>query len=148
AASPIRAAALRVAPGAARTALTAAVGGSLSVAVLAGPSVAASSSPAWPLSPTPAEGPAHTQQRDPAWPLSEDPSAAPPSAPGAPSSPPAPGPGGDDARVHVVASGESLWRIVASELPGAEAAEIAARVADVHAAHRGLPGDDAGLLLP
>ena len=51
-AAPLRTAAVRVAPRAARTALTAAVGGTLTAAVLAGPALASSPSPAWPLTPT------------------------------------------------------------------------------------------------
>ncbi|GAA4516048.1 LysM peptidoglycan-binding domain-containing protein [Brevibacterium yomogidense] len=173
AAAPIRAAALRTAPRAARTALSAAVGGSLSVAVLAGPAFAASPSPAWPLSPapaddtalsddpTPSDDSAHSdgtapldedasraQGRGPAWPLSQDAASPPPTTPDrapAPGSAAAPD---DAASVHVVAPGDSMWRIVASELPGAAPAEVATRVADVHAANRELVGDDANLILP
>lgn len=150
AAAPLRAAALRVAPHAARSALTAAVGGSLSVAVLAGPSFAASPSPAWPLSPAPTdEDSSRTLGHDPAWPLSEDAEPPTPNAPSVPTESPAPAPpADDDPSVHVVAPGDSLWRIVTSELPGAETAEIAARVADVHAANRELVGADADLILP
>jgi hypothetical protein len=67
-AAPLRSAALRVAPRAARTALTAAVGGTLTAAVLAGPALASSPSPAWPLTPpesAPAEpAPAETVPAD------------------------------------------------------------------------------------
>lgn len=167
-AGPVRAAALRLAPRAVRTALTAAVGGSLAVAVLAGPTLAASPSPAWPLTPGPTgdtaqpnEGAAPVsqhpeeetaKQRDPAWPLSESTAEHPRTGSDAADASDATGtsgnPGGSGAPIHVVEPGDSLWRIAAAELPGAEAPVIAARVSEVHAENRSRIGADANLILP
>lgn len=173
-AGPLRTAVLHLAPRAARTALTAAVSGSLTVAVLAGPTFAASPSAAWPLTPDPAGDDVHmnestsptavdTERRDPAWPLSEEAPGIPPAHDRDPASEtdrtpvpdpadapePRAGQGPDsDSAIHLVESGDSLWRIAASELPGAEASEVAARVEEVHSANRALVGTDANLILP
>ena len=182
-AAPLRTAAVRVAPRAARTALTAAVGGTLTAAVLAGPALASSPSPAWPLTPTESAEPAPADSApaqstpaesaredsagapDPRWPLIEE-----TAAPGADGS----GAGGsnpDDSGVdgsgvddppqdahddgasgsgdqHVVVAGDSLWRISADRLPGAEPAEIAAGVQELKDANRDVIGADANLILP
>jgi nucleoid-associated protein YgaU len=47
-----------------------------------------------------------------------------------------------------VRSGDSLWRIAAAALPGAEAAEIVAYVAVLHDRNRAVIGDDPDLILP
>ncbi|WP_019159195.1 LysM peptidoglycan-binding domain-containing protein, partial [Brevibacterium senegalense] len=153
------------APRAARTALTAAVGGTLTAAVLAGPALASSPSPAWPLTPAesaPAEPtPAETHRDDstgapdPRWPLVEE-----TAAPGADGSSTdgsardaldhASGSGDQDAPAdhHVVVAGDSLWRISADRLPGAAPAEIAAGVQELKDANRDVIGMDANLILP
>ncbi|SMY12373.1 hypothetical protein [Brevibacterium jeotgali] len=138
AAVPLRAAALRVAPRAIRSIVAAAVGGSLSVIALTSPSLAASSSPAWPLTP----GPAVERTHDPAWPLSEEADA------GADASDDASADDVDEGEFHIVSSGENLWQIVAADLPGAATPQVAERIDEVHAANRATIGADADLLLP
>lgn len=143
-AAPLRAAALRIAPRAARSALTAALGGSLAAAVLTGPAVAASPSPAWPLSP------AASSSLDPAWPLS-DPSPAAPEEPAPPEEPPeAPpeSPTESATQHHVVVKGESLWQIATQQQPDASDAQLARAVEELTAANRTLIGTDANLILP
>ena len=139
AAVPLRAAALRAAPRAIRSIVAAAVGGSLSVIALTAPSLAvpspaASSSPAWPLTP----GPVAERTHDPAWPLSEEADAGEDA-------------GADDVdegEFHIVSSGENLWQIVAADLPGAATPQVTERIDEVHAANRATIGEDANLLLP
>lgn len=137
-AAPLRAAALRIAPRAARSALTAALGGSLAAAVLTGPAVAASPSPAWPLSP------AASSPLDPAWPLS-DPS---PAAPEEPPEAPPESPTESATQHHVVVKGESLWQIATQQQPDASDAQLARAVEELTAANRTLIGTDANLILP
>lgn len=162
AAVPLRAAALRAAPLAIRSIVAAAVGGSLSVVGLTAPSLAASSSPAaaaapsspaaqqsppassspaWPLTP----GPGAEGAQDPAWPLSDGADA------GEDSGEDAGGHGGhadDEGQFHIVSSGDTLWQIVADDLPSAAAPPLTDRVEEIHAANRATIGDDANLLLP
>lgn len=172
-AAPLRSAALRVAPRAARTALTAAVGGTLTAAVLAGPALASSPSPAWPLTPAESAEPAPADSApaqstpaesaredsagapDPRWPLIEETAA--PGADGSETD------GSDQdalddaagsrdqrdaADHHVVVAGDSLWRISADRLPGAAPAQIAAGVQELKDANRDVIGTDANLILP
>lgn len=142
-AAPIHAAAVRAAPRAIRSIVAAAVGGSLSVVVLTAPSLAAPSlatspSPAWPLTPESAaeDVPA------PAWPLSEEADVHAGTG-GSQTDVPADEPG-----IHVVSPGESLWQIVAADLPGTATKQVTERIDEVHAANRTTIGDDADLLLP
>jgi hypothetical protein len=147
--APLRAAALRIAPRAARTALTAALGGSLAAAALTGPAAAASPSPAWPLSPTASSSP------DPAWPLSDQSPA--PRAPDPDEQAPAPdeqstgrpeAPAESQSEHHVVVAGENLWQIAAQRHPDASAAQLARAVDDLCSANRSVIGADANLILP
>lgn len=164
-AAPLRTAAVRVAPRAARTALTAAVGGTLTAAVLAGPALASSPSPAWPLTPTESDRGAAAGAPDPGWPLLEETAAPGADGSGAGGSNPddtgVDGSGVDDppqdahddgasgsGDQHVVVAGDSLWRISADRLPGAEPAEIAAGVQELKDANRDVIGADANLILP
>src|SRR5690625_2256643 len=134
-AAPVHAAALRAAPRARRPLIAAAVGGSLSLVALTSPSLAAADSPAWPLTPDPSSADAHEAAR----PLPEEPPDSGHSAAH---------PGGQDRDVHIAARGESLWRSVAADLPGATTARLADRIGEIHAANRAKIGDDANLLLP
>lgn len=154
-AAPVHAAALRMAPRAMRSIVAAAVGGSLSLVALTAPSLAASPSAAWPLT----SGPAAEETHDPAWSLSED---APDEADqgdvddrdvsdvhaGSGTGQQEESGVAEGSGVHVVSPGESLWQIVAADLPGAATKQLTERVDEVHAANRTTIGDDANLLLP
>lgn len=143
---PLRDAALAIAPHAARGALTVALSGSLGAAAFAGPALAQSPSPAWPLVPTAAAP-------DPSWPLTgEHPS--PPDTSPPDFSPPdlaqrdLSQPGGEPADIHLVAPGDSLWSIAAEHLPGAGAPQVADAVAALQDTNRDVVGPDANLILP
>ncbi len=144
AAAPVHTAAMRAAPQALRSIVLTAAGGSLSVLALSAPSLAASPSPAWPLTPEPA---AETTQ-DPAWPLTAPDDAGEAGEAGDAGEDVAPGPPSDEPAVHVVSPGESLWQIVAEDRPGAGTAQLTDRIDEVHAANRTTIGEDANLLLP
>ena len=154
--APLRAAALRIAPRAARTALTVTLCGSLAAAALTGPAAAASPSPAWPLSPAASSSP------DPAWPLSDQspaPRAPAPDeqthapdeqmpAPDEQSAGPPEAPAESQSEHHVVVAGENLWQIAAQRHPDASAAQLARAVDDLCSANRAIIGADANLILP